>query len=145
MNTILLSSIIWQIGVYSVVGLKRCWGRIPTHSLNLCQLIHKHQVFLDLCDLCMEVYPSPSLSFSSVLCTCLSANAVKCDIVWDDKHPNRLFISETPLRLTHQRLFTLVNVLCTSENMMSSYYHSCIKTLCWNLPTTSLMALKQGC
>lgn len=84
----------------------------------------QHQEFLNLSFLCMQVhtmfrfYPSFSSQHVSL---CLAANS---DIILDCKQPNHLFISLPPLQLTHQRLFTSVNVHGTSENMMSSYYHS---------------------
>lgn len=82
----------------------------------------QHQEFLNLSFLCMQVhtmfrfYPSFSSQHVSL---CLVANS---DIILDCKQPNHLFVSLPPLQLTHQRLFTSVHG--TSENMMSSYYHS---------------------
>lgn len=76
----------------------------------------------------------PSSYYLLFFCMC-PCNALECDIVWGCKQPNHLFISVTALRLSHQRLFTPVNVSSTSENMMSSYYHSCLYSLRWNLPT----------
>lgn len=74
-----------------------------------------------------SVYISLAQAFYFILLFSLHVSvcrAVKCDVLWDCKQPNRLFVSVTPLQLTHQRLFALVNVHSASENMRSSYYHS---------------------
>lgn len=96
--------------------------------------------FLNLSSLCTQVYLTIFLPFSSPLCVAF-CNGVKCDIVWDCKQPNRLFISVTPLRLALQRLFTPLNVRSTSENLMSTYYHSCTEASYETFRTYSMLLL----
>lgn len=90
-----LADRIYTHHVMKTVPYGWCWRILMPHSYSFSANSYK---FLNLSGLCTQVYPTLSPSFSCFLCMHLSLQCC-CEIVWDCRQPNRLFISVTSLWL----------------------------------------------